>query len=127
MFAKQASIVYKIRENQQYDTDHFPKRISPTWKEPTLGDQYVSEVSTMTRSVLPMERGKHLMMSRKIAKCLLAIAKSLLEETEKRAVSVLPNDVLQNGYPQELMSPSPNSLGSIRPGDDPILTGRNRR
>lgn len=45
----------------------------------------------------------------------------------KTAVSRLPNDVMEkvNGeeYPQEYMSPSPGGMGSVRPGDDPILTG----
>jgi len=40
------------------------------------------------------------------------------------AVSLLPNDVTENGYPQEYMSPSPAEVGSVRPGDDKLLTGR---
>jgi len=45
----------------------------------------------------------------------------------KTAVSRLPNDVMEKvdgeEYPQEYMSPSPGGMGSVRPGDDPILTG----
>lgn len=46
------------------------------------------------------------------------VAKDLL------AVSELPNDVMENGYPQEYMSPSPAEVGSVRPGDDKLLTGK---
>ena len=44
------------------------------------------------------------------------------------AVSELPNDVMEKihgeEYPQEYMSPSPGDVGSVRPGDDKLLTGR---
>jgi GNAT superfamily N-acetyltransferase len=44
------------------------------------------------------------------------------------AVSELPNDVMEKvhgeEYPQEYMSPSPSEVGSVRPGDDKLLTGR---
>lgn len=47
--------------------------------------------------------------------------------SSKTAVSSLPNDVFEEvdgeEYPQEYMSPSPGGMGSVRPGDDPILTG----
>jgi hypothetical protein len=47
------------------------------------------------------------------------------------AVSELPNDVTEKvqgeEYPQEYLSPSPGGMGSVRPGDDIMLTGHSRR
>jgi hypothetical protein len=43
------------------------------------------------------------------------------------SVSELPNDVMEDGYPQEYLSPSPSEVGSVRPGDDKLLTGKTRR
>jgi hypothetical protein len=46
----------------------------------------------------------------------------------RRAVSSLPNDVFEKvdgeEYPQEYMSPSPTTMGSGKPGEDILLTGR---
>jgi hypothetical protein len=67
----------KIAADQQYDTDYLPQRqISPDnkWEMPDMGEEPVSEITTTWRSVNPMERGKHLMMSRE----LLKVAKDLL-------------------------------------------------
>ena len=46
------------------------------------------------------------------------------KEKGRKAVSQLPNDVIEKGKPQEYMSPSPGTMGSVRPGDDIMLTGR---
>jgi len=43
----------RFAREQQYDTDYFPKRLTPTWDMPTLGDEPLSEITTTWRSVNP--------------------------------------------------------------------------
>jgi len=83
-----ASISAGVKDERRWDTDRFPKRLSPTWEMPTLGDEPLSEITTTWRSVNPQERGKHLMMSRellKVAKDLLAANGISIREVKKMA------------------------------------------
>jgi hypothetical protein len=69
--------------------------------------------------------------SDKIAKRLLLRDFVVASWRARLAVSELPNDVTEEvqgeEYPQEYLSPSPGGMGSVRPGDDIMLTGRSRR
>ena len=103
------------------DFDEFLRMVKSRILEISVGTH---EPAVLPEGTVQNKTKYFLTASDRIAKRLLTRDFVVASLRVRLAVSELPNDVMENGYPQEYMSPSPAEVGSVRPGDDKLLTGR---